>query len=298
MTTSGPPIAIAGAGAVAQALGRLLVDSGAHVVALAGRNPAKAAVAARFIGPAVRAVSVAELPALAAHIIVSVSDEGIPVVAETLAAAGMRAGIVLHTCGALGPEALAPLGAAGVLCGLLHPLQTIVTPEQGVLRLVHVAFGVSGDEPAVVWAEEIAGRLHGRAIRIASDRLSYYHAGAVMASNALVAALDAAIALLGEAGIDEAAARGALAPLAQATVANVVSTGPVPALTGPVVRGDAATVARHLHALEHVPPTIARLYRAASLHLVGLAGARGASDSRLRAIEQLLQNDQKDAWHD
>jgi predicted short-subunit dehydrogenase-like oxidoreductase (DUF2520 family) len=125
MAQSRPAVAIVGAGAVAQAIGRLLFDSGEPVVALASRNRSRSERAARFISPSIRVASCAELPGLATRVLVAVSDEGIGPVAEALAAAGMRSGVALHTCGARGPEALEALRATGVACGILHPLQKI-----------------------------------------------------------------------------------------------------------------------------------------------------------------------------
>ena len=117
--------------------------------------------------------------------------------------------MVFHTSGAAGPDALAPLQAVGVACGMLHPLQTIMTPEQGVQSLVGITFGVAGDPPAVEWAAQLTRQLEGQVLEVDADRLSYYHAGAVMASNALVGVVDAALALMAKAGIDrrEALAR-------------------------------------------------------------------------------------------
>ena len=78
----------------------------------------------------------------------------------------------------------------------------------------------------------------------------------------------------------------AIAPLARTSVDNVLASGPQAALTGPVARGDAATVAAHMRALEDVDPTVARLYEAAAAHLLTLAGQRGLPADRVRAIER------------
>ena len=150
---------------------------------------------------------------------------------------------------------------------MLHPLQTIVSADQGVKSLADATFGVSGDRDAIRWADEIVeivrrvtgGR--GRSLYIDADRLSYYHAGAVMASNALVAALDAAVILLAHAGIEREAALRAVGPLARTTLDNALESGPQAALTGPIVRGDAATVAAHREALRDVDPTVAKFTR-------------------------------------
>jgi len=281
-------VAIVGTGAVAQALGRLLSTAGEPVVALTGRSRSRAEQAASFIGESVRVVTYSELPHFATHVLIAVSDQGITPVAEALASEGLLSGVVLHTCGARGPEALAPLRAAGVAGGVLHPLQTIMTAEQGVKSLVGVTFGLSGDPPAVRWGEHIVTLVHGRSLHIDADRLSYYHAGAVMASNALVAVLDAAVRLMAQAGVDRQAALGALGPLARTSLDNVLERGPLAALTGPIARGDATTVAAHIQATGGVGPTVRALYEAAAEHLLELARQRGLPEASVRALQSVI----------
>jgi predicted short-subunit dehydrogenase-like oxidoreductase (DUF2520 family) len=109
-----------------------------------------------------------------------------------------------------------------------------------------------------------------------------------MASNALVAALDAAVILLAHAGIERQAALQAVGPLARTTLDNVLDRGPQAALTGPIVRGDAATVAAHREALRDVDPTVAKLYEAAAGRLLQLAKQRGLSEAGVRAVELAL----------
>lgn len=284
------PIAIVGAGAVAQALGRLLYLRRVPVVALAGRSRHRAARAAAFIGPSVQVVTTSDIPRLARRVLVAVSDEAITPVAETMAEGGMSTGVVLHTCGAKGPEALGPLVALGVACGMLHPLQTVTDPVQGVERLRHISFGLAGDRQALVWAEEIVALLEGHTLYIAAERLSWYHAGAVLASNALVAVMDAATILLERAGVERQAALYALEPLSRASLDNVFSKGPAAALTGPIVRGDVGTVAAHLDALTDAPPEVAALYRGVAQHLLQLARQRGLTEPVVRAFESILEH--------
>ncbi len=289
-----PPraIGIAGTGRVARALGRLLAEAGEPVAAVAGRNAEHASEAASFIGAGARAVRFENLPASADRILIAVSDAAIPDVALALARAGIRSGTALHTCGARGPEALAPLQAAGVACGVLHPLQTIATPEQGLAALRGCRFGVTGDPPAVAWAEAICNLLGSYPLRLAPDSLPVYHAAAVMASNAVTAVIDAAVLLIEQAGVERHDALQALTPLAEAAVHNALTLGPEAALTGPVRRGDLETIRRHLDALSEAPPAVRNLYRAAALALSDLAVRSGLDPSRARAIEALLRERQ------
>ena len=288
MQESPSPIGIIGAGPVAQALGRCLHTHGEPVIALASRTQASAERAAPFVGPSVQAVRCSAIPRLTNRVIIAVADEGIAPVAKALAAAEMT-GFVLHTSGASGLAPLAPLREAGVACGVLHPLQTVVPPEHGVSQFDGVAFAVAGDREAVDWAEAIVTILNGDVLRLSPDNLPAYHAGAVMASNALTAAIDAALVLMRQAGVEPEQALRAIGPLSRASVENTLRLGPQTALTGPVVRGDIATVAAHVAAVDRAPTSVAALYRATARHLLSLAQERELPPTTLRALAQMLE---------
>ena len=145
--------------------------------------------------------------------------------------------VVVHLAGSLGLDVLAghPRPAA------LHPLVALPDPETGAARLADGAwFAVAGD-PLV---ERVVADLGGHAFTVADEDRTRYHAAAVIASNHLVA-------LLGQ--VERVAPPGvpleAFLALVRGTVDNVDALGPAAALTGPVARGDWATVERHLAAL-------------------------------------------------
>lgn len=286
--TAALAIAIAGAGRMAQALGRLLHERGERVAAVASRDPGRARTAANFIGGGAAAVSYASLPEHASRILIAVSDDALEAVAGTLARAGMAGGAALHTCGAQGPEALALLAARGVSCGVIHPLQTVATPEQGCRALPDASFGIAGEGEAGNWARRIVALLGGQALEIAPGRHALYHAAAVMASNCVVGIVDAAVMLMSEAGVEEKRAFNALAPLVRASCENALTLGPLAALTGPIERGDADTVRRHWNSLGGVPAPLRDLYRCAALYLLGLAQARGLPATKALEIERVF----------
>jgi predicted short-subunit dehydrogenase-like oxidoreductase (DUF2520 family) len=282
-------IAIAGTGRMAQALGRLLGERGEPVAAVAGRDPERTRAAAAFIGAGVQPVAIEKLAGEAARVLIAVSDSAISEVAGILAASRMSSGIALHTCGTAGPEALAPLAIAGVSCGTLHPFQTVATPEQGLDALPGCAFAIEGDPAALEWASRIAGLLGGETLRIRPEHRPLYHAAAVMASNYVVALVDAAAMLMDAAGVGQDEALRAIGPLVRSSVANALRLGPVRALTGPIQRGDLETVSGHLGALASVPERVRGLYRSAGLHALDLAVRRGLAKDRARLIEELLR---------
>lgn len=272
-------IAIAGGGRVGQALGRQLHLSGETVLAVASRSAEHARQAAVFIGPGVQALPYDHLSGVASHVLIAVPDAAIQQLAGTLATTGMLE-VALHTCGALGPEALAPLAELKVACGVLHPLQTVPTPSTD---LREIAFAIDGDPKAIGWATAIAETLDGFVLRVAPGARTFYHAAAVMASNYTVTLLGAALKLMREAGIPDDLARKALWPLVNESVANALHDGPEAALTGPIRRGDAATVAAHLEAIPEGP--VRALYKALGLRTVELAGhSEDATSELLRLL--------------
>ncbi len=283
---SASPVGIAGAGRVAQALGRLLHRRGEPVACIASRNLEHACPAAAFIGPDVEAVSYSDLARRSRRILIAVPDTALESVAATLA---LESGIVLHTCGSRGSEALQGLAGRGIFCGSIHPLQTISDPESGASALDGAAFAIAGDAPAVAWAERIAGLANGRILRIASECRPLYHAAAVLASNYITALLAAAQTLFIAAQVDPQEALLALGPLARTSLDNTLRQGPVAALTGPIERGDVSTIAAHLTALESVPDPISLLYRAAGLQTLELARTKGLCTERATATQRLLQ---------
>lgn len=283
-----PPVGIVGTGALARALGHALRDADVAIAAVASADLARATAAAASIGPTVKAVGLAALPALARHVVVATADSRIAGVVGALADAGMRSGVALHTSGALGLRVLAPLSGAGVSCGVFHPLQTFTDNARAPLDLFRdITVGVAGDSQALAWARDLAARLGARTVTIDAEHFAAYHAGAVLASNAVAALLDSAVTMFGRAGVAPDAALAALGPLTRTAVDNALRLGPRAALTGPAVRGDVLTVRHHL-AETSAFPHVDTLYRAASRCLVELASARGLGPDQRLALTDAL----------
>jgi predicted short-subunit dehydrogenase-like oxidoreductase (DUF2520 family) len=279
---------IAGTGNLAQALGRALSERGVPILWIAGRDAGRTLRAARFIGPGVEPVSFDKLARRADRLLIVVSDGAIGEVAGMLADAAPAPGVALHCAGAVDVSVLEPLRARGFACGSFHPLQTICDPAQGAAALPGSAFAIAGDPPAAEWAHRLTSLLDGIPLQVPPGARPRYHAAAVFASNYAAALLDAAEALLADAAtIEREVARRALAPLVRVSVDNILERGPESALTGPIARGDAGTVATHLNALAGNP--LQDLYRAAGRHTMSLARRKGLEPEAAAAIEQLLE---------
>jgi predicted short-subunit dehydrogenase-like oxidoreductase (DUF2520 family) len=214
----------------------------------------------RAAGHQVRLVSArAGLPALVrtlesqapAVVFLTVPDDAVAAVAAKLAAAGSTIpGTVafVHASGALELGALAPLRRRHPV-GSFHPLRSF--PEPGPpesFRGIVIAVDASSESLRRV-LNRLVRDLGAKPKRVDDTQRAVYHAAAVFASNYVVALLAEAISLLENSGWTEKEAVEGLAPLAEGAVANVLRRGPIAALTGPIRRGDAETVRRHLAAL-------------------------------------------------
>jgi predicted short-subunit dehydrogenase-like oxidoreductase (DUF2520 family) len=155
-------------------------------------------------------------------------------IAETAAAVEPADAVVAHLAGSLGLEVLAPHARRAAL----HPLRSIPAPDTD---LTGAWFAVAGD-PLV---ERAVADLGGHAVEVADEHRAAHHAAATIASNHLVALLGQVERVAATAGVPLAA----YLDLVRQTVDNVERLGPAAALTGPVRRGDWATVERHLEAI-------------------------------------------------
>ena len=289
-----PDIAIIGPGKVGRAIGVLAARAGYWIAAVGGRGRGRAQEAARQMGPQTPATTPAKAAAMGQLVLLTVPDEAIGSVCGELAAAGALAAsaVVAHCSGALGSDVLAEArDKCGCAVGSMHPLQTFPTAAAAVQRFAGTTCFCEGDAPAVEALEALATAIGAAPVRIDPGAKPIYHAAAVLACNDVVALLDAALAAGRAAGIDPSAFTRAIGPMVRATVDNVLAMGPAAALTGPIARGDAETVRRHVAALADGKAELLDLYQAAGEWTVGLAQRKGTIDADAAArIREALRD--------
>ena len=272
-----PTLAFIGAGRAGSALAAAFTAVGYRVLAVHSRTPAHAQALAEATGADV--VSTAVAAARAADItFITVPDAEIVRVAATLAATGMALpgrGLV-HCSATHGPEVLAAARLTTAAVGGFHPLQALAGAGSADL-LRGSSFVLAGPDHLVAELRVLVDRIGGHVLDLPVRGRALYHAAAVLAGNAPLALLARATSLLEEAGVDRVEAHRALAALLVGAASNAAAGGPASALTGPVVRGDADTVARHLDVLAADPST-RELYRRLALETLGLAGPEGRDD--------------------
>lgn len=262
-------VVVLGRGRVGRGLIAALGDASFDVRLVAARGPA-----------AIRAAKSADV------VVLAVPDGAIARVAADLAPALTRRRVVLHCAGARGSAELAPLRARGVHVGAMHPLASFADPRRPP-PLAGVTFFVGGDAAAVRAAKKIARAAGARAV-VAGVHGPAYHAAAALAANGAAALAWAAVRALERLGPKRREAEHAIGALL-ATVAHNVSYAGVPrALTGPIVRGDAETVAAHRAALRSTDAAAADAYDAIAPTIVACAEEAGLSPSRASAVDDAL----------
>jgi predicted short-subunit dehydrogenase-like oxidoreductase (DUF2520 family) len=289
VTQRTPNVFLVGAGPVATALAGGLRLGGVPVLGLWARKAAAARAAGAVAGVASYSSAPPDLLLEADAVIVAVRDDAIAEVSDLLLATGMvsRRHVMLHCSGAFAAhEAFAAIADRVGGMATMHPLRAIADARQVMRELAGTVFGIEGDERGRAMARLLVGAVGGKPLELEGQQMAAYHAAAAMASNYLVALIDAAAQLLAAGGVGEAVALAALLPLAEGAVANVRRRGLADGLTGPIRRGDQATVARHLAAL---PAELAPLYRQLGLRTLAIARRLGEAEAAdLDAIEALL----------
>jgi predicted short-subunit dehydrogenase-like oxidoreductase (DUF2520 family) len=286
-----PRLAFIGAGRAGRALGSALHRAGYPVVAVASRTEQSAERMADAL-PGARAFHRAQDAVDAAEIVfLTVPDDALAALVAELR--WRSEGAAVHCSGALSLDPLEPARVRGAEIGGFHPLQTLAGGAEDVGRFAGITVGIEADsERFRTDLERMARAIGGTPLRLGPGDKALYHASGVFACNYLVTLVDVASSLWEAFGVERADAVRALLPLIRATVGNIEDLGVARALTGPVARGDAGTVARHRRALSGSAPGEERLYSALARRTAALALEGGAlSAERAQRVLTALEDD-------
>ena len=181
-------------------------------------------------------------------LILAVPDDELPGLITYLASSGsITAGqLLVHTSGRHGTEVFAPATALGAIGLAIHPAMTFTGLSMDLQRLNGTSFAVTGPAPFLPIAQALVVEMGGEPVHVAEADRALYHAALAHASNHLVTILGQSQQMLASIGIEDPAHY--MGPLVRAAVDNALASGEG-ALTGPVARGDAGTVAAHMRAL-------------------------------------------------
>jgi predicted short-subunit dehydrogenase-like oxidoreductase (DUF2520 family) len=252
-----PIVTLVGAGNLAAALAVALRGAGYRIDQIVSRRSAASLRRARRLAREVGAAAgVAALARIRSEIVwFCVPDAAIAGAAASLTgAADWRGKVALHSSGALTSDALALLRERGAAVASVHPLMTFVRGSRP--SLAGVPFAIEGDPKAVRVARDVVVRLRGKPFAIGKQQKEAYHAWGMFASPLLTALLAAGEGVAGTAGITRKSARKRMLPILRQTLANYARLGAAASFSGPIARGDVATVGKHLKVLLEVPEVL------------------------------------------
>lgn len=281
-TSRVPSVGVVGAGRVGAVLAAKFRAAGHPIVGVSGRSAATR-LRIQTLLPGVFTLGPVELTQRADILVLAVPDDALVEVAASLAIHARPGQVVLHTSGRHGLDALAGFRRAGARTIAFHPAMTFTGTEVDLDR--SCAFGLSADEADRPLAETLVAELGGTPEWIDdADRVSY-HAALSHGANHLNTVVAQAMDVLREAGVADPSAL--LRPLLTAALGNALAYGDA-ALTGPVARGDIATVRAHTEELTATPDVL-DTYVALARATAARAAASGRIDAATAAaLRQVL----------
>lgn len=261
-----------GAGKVGFSLGKYLAVNGIEVSGYYSRSTSSAKAAAEFTGTRCFE-SLSELCSESRIIVLSVPDNELTGVYNSICANDLRGKCLCHCSGAMSAdevfhdiESLCAYGCS------VHPLFPISSRYDSYKELGRAYFCLEGSSSGTQLWKDILTALGNQSRVITADAKARYHAACSVISNLVCALADQSFSLLSSCGFSKEEAAAALKPLAEHNIENIFAKDPEQALTGPVERNDTETVRRHLTCITEKSDR--KLYIAASLRLTEMAQRR------------------------
>src|ERR1022692_4548563 len=251
-------VGVVGAGRAGTAMAVALARAGHRVVAASAVSQASLRRVSDSLPQAVVAAP-EQVVAQADLVLLTVPDDVLPDLVAGLAATGvpMEGRLLAHASGRHGLAVLDPAVRRGALPLALHPVMTFTGRPDDIDKRAGICFGVTAPAALRPAAEVLVVEMGGEPVFIDADSRDLYHAALASAANHLVTLVVQAADLLRAAGVADPARM--LWPLLSAALDNALRLGDA-ALTGPVARGDADTVASHIRALRAASPEAVSAY--------------------------------------
>jgi len=253
-------VGVVGVGRVGTAMAVALARAGHRVVAASAVSQASLDRVGRNL-PEARVLAPERVVEAADLVLLTVPDDALPGLVKGLAATRvpMEGRLLAHASGRHGLAVLDPAVRAGALPLALHPVMTFTGRPDDADKMAGISFGVTAPDQLRLVAEALVVEMGGEPVFIAEDKRGIYHAALASSANYLVTLVATASDLLATAGVPDPPRM--LAPLLGAALENALALGDL-ALTGPVARGDAETVAAHVEVIATAAPEALGAYLA------------------------------------
>ena len=275
-----------GAGRLGKTLCHLFAQH-LHIGHIINCSEDSARLAVKFIG----AGQARRVPVDSADIwLIATPDNEIKAASAVLRTASVlrESDTVFHCSGALNA---AELDISDCHTASVHPIHSFADPQQSISQFAGTPCGMEGNRSALDRLQPLFERVAAKPFVIDSQQKALYHAATVMTCNYLVSLLELGQKMLTAAGVSPQQGANPLEPLIRQTLDNYFNTDATSALTGPISRGDTATVASHIQALQQQPNNWQQVYRALGNTTRAIAAKQGlASPENLSAIDRLLNS--------
>ena len=282
---------IIGAGKLGQSLARLWRDAGlVEIGAVLNRSPESSKTAIQHIGAGSAALDLESMHDAKLWMI-STSDSEIESIAKKLANSGqINAGsVVFHCSGLLSSSVLESIASIGARVASTHPVMSFASPLSDLDSFAGTYCGCEGDMAALAILSPIFESIGGRCFTLNAEQKALYHTATALCCNQLTALTEVSFQLFENAGIERTTAKQMMQPLMLTTLTNIFQQGTTDALTGPIARGDHASVAAHIDALQATGANSLAIYQSLGKVAVELSAAQGnAKPEELAEITRLL----------
>lgn len=282
-------IGIIGAGRVGCSMGKYLTDKGKTVAGYYSQTYESAAEAAEFTGTdCFRTME--ELVTLSDTLFIATPDEQIGAVWDCMKGMSLDERIICHFSGSLSSDVFKGIGEKKAYGASVHPMLAFRDKFSSYGQLKNCFFTLEGNPYALRQMEELFQGTGNPYCLIRAEDKAKYHCSASVLSNDVLALLDMGFELLEQCGFTEKEAVYAAGALVRGNVENVLENGTLASMTGPIPRGDASTVAKHLDVLAGEEREV---YRLLGKHLLEMAERRYGTAERYMRIRKMLEEKQE-----
>jgi predicted short-subunit dehydrogenase-like oxidoreductase (DUF2520 family) len=286
-----PDISLIGTGALGSTLIQALAAQGYPIKGIYNRTKARAQQLAQKMDVDQYGEFPNSTQELGEVIFLTVSDETISQLTRRLSklSDSLTGYTVIHCSGNESAELLDPLRRKGAVVASFHPLQTF-TGQSEAQDFQNIYFSLQGDPESFPILRNVAESLGAQTLEVNADQKSQLHAAAVFASNYLVSLLQTSVDVGAGEGLAPSDVKEALLPLVRTSLKNVSDQSMIEALSGPVKRGDIATIKKHLSLLSE-SPELKKLYCMLGLQTVKLVeGSEKLPEKKLIQLKRLFEN--------
>lgn len=279
-------IGIIGAGRVGTSIGKYLSQYSCHTIVGFYSEHYQDAVESAVFCHTKSFYILSQLVLSSDTLFIAVTDGQIKNVWDCIDKPSARNKIISHFSGSLSSDVFTFANDYSIYTGSIHPIYAFSDKFCSYKELPKALFTVEGSDCFISRMQELFTPLGNRIFTIDKTQKPLYHAAMSMASNHLIGLLQTVTDMLSACNFDEESAYTLLKPLMTDNLNTALQKGTAYALTGPIERGDIATVEAHLNILDD---TQKRVYQALGRQVIRTAKRKHADNPSLQEKYRLME---------